>query len=219
MTAAIGLALTKRSCLRRSNISGADTIALDVVFAVLRTDVARKHLQAAFGSSVCANRLAPKLRHHRADIDNLSFAAFHHLRHDCRRTNERTNKVDVNDLLELLALHLVHGNALDDAGIVDQNVNLPHLGMNLLHQFLHGLLVSHITNVAFRILEASLSVVVIPTLQRLFASTVEDDVLDTCLCKGFCNTETDAVTGSRNPGILAFQGKNVSHVISISLYC
>ena len=79
MTTAIRLTLAERSCLRSSDIARANTITLDVVLTILRADVAGEHLQTTLGSCVCRNRLTTKLAHHRADVDNLTLTALHHL--------------------------------------------------------------------------------------------------------------------------------------------
>ena len=70
-------------------MAGADAVALDVVGAVLRSDVLGEHLQAALGSSVGGASLAAQLAHHGADVDNLATALFNHvgdnsLGHDAR---------------------------------------------------------------------------------------------------------------------------------------
>ena len=47
MTAAVGLDLAQRCGLRGSDVAGSNAVALDVVCAVLRSDVLGEHLQAA----------------------------------------------------------------------------------------------------------------------------------------------------------------------------
>ena len=79
MTAAIRLTLAQRSCLRSSDVARTDAVTLDVVFSIFRADVASEHLQTSLGSSVCRNGLTAKLAHHRADVDNLTLTALHHL--------------------------------------------------------------------------------------------------------------------------------------------
>ena len=96
----------------------------------------------------------------------------------------------------------MHGNALDDAGIVHQNVNLAHLGMNLVYQFLHGVLVGHVADVALHVGNSSLLVVVKSALQSLFVAVVEDDGLNTSGHKCLCNVEADSVRSTGNPGVL-----------------
>ena len=165
MAAAVRLAFTQRSSLGRSNVARAYAVTLDVVLTILRADVTGEHLQAALGSSVCRNGLTTQLRHHRADVDDLTLTALHHLRDDGRRADERTHKVDVDDLLELSALHLVHGDALDDTSVVDEDVNLTNLLMDGLHKGLYCIFVGHVADIALHIADASFLVVVKATLQ------------------------------------------------------
>ena len=54
-------------------------------------------------------------------------------------------------MLELLALHLVHGYALDDAGVVHQDVNLANFLVDLIHQFLYGHFVGHVAHIAVHV--------------------------------------------------------------------
>ena len=106
--------------------------------------------------------------------------------------------------MELSALHFVHGNALNDACIVHQNVNLPHLSVNFLYEGLHGILVSNVTDVAFHVLDASLLVVVKSALKGSFVNVVEDNVLNTGSHESLGNVKADAIGSACNPGILSF---------------
>ena len=177
MTTSIGLALTKRSCLRGGYVTRTDTITLDIVLTILRTNVAGEHFQSTLCGCIGTNSLAPQLTHHRADVDNLAFAALHHLGQHGRRTNKGSHKVDVDDLLELGAFHLVHGNALDDTGVVDKNVNLADFFVDGFHKGFHVIFLSNITDVALHVLDACFLVVIQTTLQSGLVDVVENDVL------------------------------------------
>src|SRR3712207_3517133 len=63
MARTVGLDLAQRRSLRSSDVARADAVALDVVFAVLRSNVAGQHLQSASGCCVSRNRLASQLAH------------------------------------------------------------------------------------------------------------------------------------------------------------
>ena len=213
MTAAIRLALTQRSGLRRSNVTGADAVALDVVLAVLRANVAGEHLEATLGGGVGTHGLATQLTHHGAYIDDFALPARHHLRNHGRRTDVRTHQVHVNHALELCTGHLVHGNALDDTGVVHQNVYLPYLCMNLLYQFFYSLFIRHIAYIAVYIGNTGLFVCLQPLFHRSLVGRIKDDVFDTGLHKSLGNSKANAVCGSCYPGILALQREKICHKI------
>ena len=205
MTTAVWLTLTKRCCLWSSDVTRADTVALDVVSAILRADVASKHLQTTLSGCISRNGLTTQLRHHGADIDDLTLATLHHLGDDSRRNDERSYQVNVDNLLELATLHLVHRDTLDDTSVVYQNINLTNLSVNLLHECLHGHFVSHVTNIALHILDASLFVVVQTTLQSSLVDVVENNVLNTCCNKSLSNVEANSVGCASDPGVFSFQ--------------
>ena len=64
MTTAVGLTLTQRCCLWCGNIARTDTVALNVVLAIFRTNVTRQHFQTAFSGCVGGDRLTAELTHH-----------------------------------------------------------------------------------------------------------------------------------------------------------
>ena len=149
MARTVGLTLAQRSGLGRCDVARADAVALDVVLAVLRSDVAGQHLQTALGCGVCRHGLAAQLRHHRADVDDLAVALLDHRGDDGLRDDERTVEVDVDHLAELRGGHLDHRDALDDAGVVDEDVHHADLLFDLRYHGVHLLLVGHVADVAF----------------------------------------------------------------------
>ena len=207
MATAISLTFTQWSRLRSGDVAGTNAVALDVVFAILRTDVASQHLQTTLCCSISRHSLTSQFRHHGADVDNLAFTTLHHLRQHSAGADVGCHKVNVYHLLKLLTCHFMHRNTFDDASVVHKNVNLTHFLMNSFHQCLHSLLVRHVTEVALHIRDASLLVVVQPQLQRRFAPCVEHDILCTSLSKRLGNIETDAVRCTRHPSVLTFQRK------------
>ena len=108
MSASVSLTLTQRSCLRCSDVSGSDAVALDVVLAVLGADVSCKHLQSALGSRVCGYSLASELAHHGADVDDLSVTFLNHSRDNRLGNDERCVQVYIDDFAEFICLHLKH---------------------------------------------------------------------------------------------------------------
>ena len=193
MTTSVWLTLTQRSCLRSCDVTRTDTIALDVVFAIFRANVASEHLQATLSCCVCTHGFATKFRHHRADVDNLALSALHHLRDDSCTDDIRSHEVHVNHLLELSTLHLMHRDALDDTSIVHEDVNLTYLSMNLLNESLHSVLICHVANIALHILDASLLVVSKTTFKSSLVDVIENDGLDASPNKCLCNVETNTV--------------------------
>ena len=87
----------------------------------------------------------------------------------------------------------MHRDALDDAGIVDEDVYLSDFCMDLFYEVLHGILVCHVADVAFYVLNASLLVVVKSALQGCLIDVVEDDGLDASGYESLGNVETDTV--------------------------
>ena len=57
MTAAVGLRFTQRCRLRRGDVAWANGVTLNVIAAILGTDVSCEHLQSTLGSSVGADGL------------------------------------------------------------------------------------------------------------------------------------------------------------------
>ena len=99
----------------------------------------------------------------------------------------------------------MHGDALDDAGIVYQDVYLTHFLVDGVNQLADSHLVGHVADIALHVGDASLLVVVKSALQGSLVDVVKHDVLHTSLYKGLCNVETNAVRCACNPRILTFE--------------
>ena len=209
MAAAIRLQLAQRSRLRGSDIARAKAVALDVVSTVFGADVAGEHLQTALGCCVGAHGLATQLRHHGADVDNLTLTTLHHLGQYSRRHDERTYQVDVDNLLELCAFHLVHRDTFDDAGIVHKDVDVTHLGVDFLNHLFHLVFFRNIANIAVHVSDTCVSIVLQTAGKELLVDVVEDNVLDTCCNKSFSNVEANAVRRTGDEGVLTFQRKRI----------
>ena len=154
MSASVRLRLAKRRRLRGCDVTRTQTVALDVVLAVLGADIACQHLQSALRSSIGTHGLATEFGHHRADIDDLAFAPCHHLRQYRSGYNVWCYQVNIDHLLEFLTLHLMHRYTLDDAGVINENIDLSYLLMNTLHKSLDGVLVRHVAYIAVRVVNA-----------------------------------------------------------------
>ena len=151
MHRAVRLLLAKRSRLRRRNIAGSDRVALNVVLAVLRADVLGQHLQAALCRRIRGNRLTAKLGHHRAGVDDFAASLFDHPGQNCFGANERSCQINIDNLIPLCFCHLDHRNSLDDARIVDQNVNCADLLFYVFNKSIYLLFVRYIADSAVSI--------------------------------------------------------------------
>ena len=196
-----------------SSDGSSQRVALDVVFTVLGADIAGQHLEAALGRRIGGDGLAAEFGHHRADVDDLPFSALHHFGKDGGGDDVRGHEVHVDDLLEFLALHLVHRDALDDAGVVDEDVDLADLGVNALHQGLDGLFVGDVADIAGHVRDARLPVVGEAALEGGFVDVIENDVLRAGGDESLRDVEADAVGGAGDPGVFAFEGKRVGHIV------
>jgi len=214
MARAVGLDFAQGRGLRRGNVARPYAVALDVVSPIFGADIAGEHLQSALGGGIGRDRLAAELAHHGADVDDFASLALHHFGQHGTAHDVGSHEIHVDDLLELLTLHLMHGDALDDSGVVDKDVYLPYFLVDALHECLYVVLLSHVADVAFHVGDACLLVVVKAPLRGSLVDVVEDDVVDACGHERLRDVEAYAVAGSSDPGVLAFERKWVfSHGI------
>ena len=141
----------QRCSLRRRDVARADAVALDVPVAVLRGDVLRQHLEAAFRRRIRRHRLASHFTEHRADIDDLAMSLAQHAGQHSLRDDERSRQVDIDDLAEILRRHLEHRDALDDARIVHEDVDSAKLLLDIRDHRTDRLLICDIAYVAMRL--------------------------------------------------------------------
>ena len=66
----------------------------------------------------------------------------------CDVTDEGSVQVNIDDLTELSSAHLGHGDALDDTGVVDQNVDVADFLGDLCHHGVDGVLIGNVADVA-----------------------------------------------------------------------
>ena len=101
-------------------------------------------------------------------------ALLDHARNAGLGDDERRVEVNVDHLAEIGRAHFEHRDALDDAGVVDQNVDhadfLANLGDGLLHCFLIG----HVADIAVR-LDALLLVGSQTLVDQILIDIVEND--------------------------------------------
>ena len=70
--------------------------------------------------------------------------------------DEGSVQVNVDDLTELGSGHLDHRDALDDAGVVDQHVDVTDFLGDLLDHLIDGVLVGDVADIAVGSMPASL---------------------------------------------------------------
>ena len=113
----------------------------------------------------------------------------------------------------------MHRDAFDDAGIVHQDVDGTHFGMNLLHQGVDGLFIGHVADIAAHVLDSGRVIGIQTFLAGFLVGTVEHDPVRSGGRIGTGDAEADAVGTARNPRVFTLQGKQVStHHISTALY-
>ena len=130
-------------------------------------------------------------------------AFLYHARYDGLRHNEGRVEVDVYHLAEFLDRHLRHGDALDDAGVVDQYVNHAQLLLDVGHHGLHLFFVGYVADVSLGV--DALCLVVGQSLVHVLLAAAVERYLGACVgvCLGY--GEAYAVGCSRDEGHLALE--------------
>ena len=222
MAAAVRLDLTQGRGLRGGDVAGANAVALNVVLAVLGSNVFGQHLQAALGSSVSGNSLTAQFAHHGADVDDLAAALLDHVGDDGLGNDKGSVQVNINDLTELCSGHFAHGNALDDTGVVDQNVDVADFLGDLLDHGVDGVLVGNIADIAMGS-DASLFVSGQTFINQFLLDIIENDG-SAAVCHSGGDSKTDAVRSAGDQGNLAgqikrFRGadRHISYLLKVML--
>ena len=96
----------------------------------------------------------------------------------------------------------MHGDALDDAGVVDEDVDGAHLLMDFLHEGFHVVFLGHVAHIAFHVVDSGFLVVVESALKGGLVDVVENDGFDTGSHESLGDVETDTIGCARNPGVL-----------------
>ncbi len=203
MSASVRLNLAQRRCLRSCNVAGSNAVALNVELAVFRSNVFGQHLKTALGSRISGNRLASKLAHHGADVDNLSAALLYHAGNDSLGYDKGCVQIHIDYLTELVGAHLAHGDSLDNSRIVYKNINHAHFLFNLSHHSLYLLFVCNVAYIAVGF-DAFLLIGSKTLVHQLLLDIVK---YDGCARLGICgcNCKTDSVGCSRYQRHFAFQ--------------
>ena len=201
----IRLLLPQRRGLRRGDVSGPYSVALDIVFAIFTGDVAGQHLQPAFRGGIGGDGLSSQLAHHRTDIDDLSASSLHHRRKHRFSDDEGGGQIDVDDQPPIIDAHLMHRNALDDAGVVHEDIDRSKILFDLLRGLLDCRFIRHIADISFYI-EARFLIGGKPLIHQLPVDVVESDFRSRL---GICqrDIQTDAVAAAGNPGDFPLDGE------------
>ena len=137
-------------------------------------------------------------------------ALLQHPGNDRFGADEGADQVDVHHLAEVLGGHLGHGDALDDAGVVHQNVHTPQVGLDFAHQLRHLLLRRDVGDVAPGV-DALGAVVGQGIVQVGLAAAVEGDFRPRS-GQRLGDGKADAVGPTGHQGRFAFQGKHLLHI-------
>ena len=197
MAAAVRLALPQGSGLLGGNVARPDSVALDVFAAEFRADILGQQLQSALGGGVGGNGFAAHSAEDRGHVDDLAVTALDHAGQNGLCHNEGRREVHVHHPAEVLNRHLAHGNALDDAGVVHQNVQRSDCLFNVIDHFPDGSFIRNIADIGLDVTDAVGGIV----LQRLvnggLAGGVDDDPR-TCAVKRLGDSIADAVAAAGN---------------------
>src|SRR2546423_10082128 len=137
---------------------------------------------------------------HRGDVDDPAVAAVEHVLQDGPGQVERPGQVDVDDVVPFLGTHLAHRLVHRDAGVVDQDVQLPvpleHLGDDPL-----AVLVA--ADVALVDAHAVVGVLVAELLGRVPVGRVPGRDLHAAVHQPFADGQPDPADSSGDQGDLA----------------
>ena len=103
----------------------------------------------------------------------------------------------------------MHGDALDDTGVVDEDVDVADLSVNLLHESLYVVLFGHVADISLYVGYAGLFVVIESFLKEFFVDVIEDDGLDAGCNESLCDVEADTIGSAGDPGVLSFKRKKI----------
>src|SRR5699024_8083088 len=156
-------------------------------------------------SSVGGDRLAAQFAHHGADVDDLAAALLDHVGDDRLGDDEGGVQVHVDDLAELGGAHLAHGDALDDTGVVVQDVEYAHFLGHFLDQGVHGVIIGDVADVAVGV-DAGLFVGGQALVHQFLLDVVENDGGAAVGHRGG-DGKADAVGSAGDQGDLAGQVK------------
>ena len=125
--------------------------------------------------------------------------------------DERGVKVDVDDAAEVLGAHVEHGGALDNTGVVDQDIGRgAKVGLDLGNELGDNGLVGNIGNIAAG-LKAQLAVMLLGLGDLVGVTCVKGD-LGAGLPKRLGNGHANAVGGAGHERDLAIQAEAVHKI-------
>ena len=126
-----------------------------------------------------------------------------HCRDNCFRYDERSIQIYVDYLTELICGHLGHGDSLDDACVVNQDIDGAYFLLDLSYHSINCFFVGNVTYIAVS-LDAFLSVCSDSLVYQLLLDIVEADgsaALSVC----GSDSETNTVRCASNQCNLTFQ--------------
>ena len=130
-------------------------------------------------------------------------ALLDHCRDNCFRYDERCIQVYVDHLAELICSHLGHGDSLDDACVVNQDIDGAYFLLDLSYHSINCFFVGNVTYIAVS-LDAFLSVCSDSLVYQFLLDIVEADG-STALSVCGSDSETNTVRCAGNQCNLTFQ--------------
>ena len=209
MAAAVRLGLAQWRRLRRGDIPRPDAVALNIVLAVLGTDIPREHFQPALCRGIGGDGLAAKLAHHGADVDYLSVAFAYHAGDDVLCHDERRDEVYIYHLAEIGGLHLQHRDAADYTGVVDKDIYRAEVVLNICDELYNVGLICDVGEIALGVY--ALGGIGVQRGGHVRLTAAVEGYLRTGIGEGLRNGKADAVCRARDEGDLAFKRKLFKH--------
>ena len=130
-------------------------------------------------------------------------ALLYHAGDDCLGDDVGSDEVDVDDLAEVLCLHLKHGNTLDDAGVVDKDVDGAEVALDVCDHLDDVFFISNVAVVALGV-DALLGIGLHGLFHVLLAAAVKSD-LCAAVCVSLGYRKANAICCARNKSDFAFE--------------
>ena len=100
------------------------------------------------GLKMLTRNICSEFTHHRADVDYLAVSFLYHAGNHGLGADEGAHEIYIYHLSEILRLHLLHGDALDNAGVVDEDVDCSYRLLDIRHHVSDSFLVGDIAEIA-----------------------------------------------------------------------
>ena len=124
-------------------------------------------------------------------------ALLDHAGDNCLGDDVGSDEVDIDDLTEVLCLHLEHRNALDNAGVVDKDVDGAEVALDICDHLDDVLFIGNVAVVALGV-DALFGIGLHSLFHVLLAAAVESDLCAAvCVCLGYRKADTVCRAGDQ----------------------